>query len=403
MKRRIVVVGGGFAGLWAALAAARHLDLLGVARDDVRVTLINRDPWHSIRVRNYEADISGARLPLGELLGPAGVQLVIGEVAGLDLAGRDVTIARDGNAERVPYDRLVLASGSKLARPPIEGLAAHAFAIDTWGEAAVLQAHVRELGRRPASAGRDTVLIVGGGFTGIELACEMPGLLHAAGLRDGRVILADRNPRLAADMSEKAAAAVAHALSSLGVTFRGGKSIARVDPDGATLANGERIAAETVVWTAGMQASGLAMSIPVPRDDLGRLPVDRFMRVVGLDGVLAAGDIAAAPVGGGRTTVMSCQFGRPMGRFAGHNAVADLLGVAPLAMEIDRYVTCLDLGPWGALLTEGWDRKLVVSGAEAKRIKTEINCQRIYPPRSMSRRDLLDAAAPIVQAPPKAE
>lgn len=402
MSQSIVVVGGGFAGLWAALAAARHLDLLGVTNQQVRVTLINRDPWHCIRVRNYEADISGARLPLAELLEPAGVQLIVGDVAGIDLERRVVSIERERKGERVPYDRLVLAAGSKLARPAIPGLAEHAFAIDTWNEAAALQAHVRALSDRPASPGRDTVLIVGGGFTGIELACEMPALLRAAGLRDGRVILADRNPRLASDMSEDAAAAVRSALSALDVTFRGGVGIARVDPGGVTLANGERIAAETVVWTAGMQASGLAASMPVPCDDLGRLPVDRFMRVVGLDGVLAAGDIAAAPLGGGKTTVMSCQYGRPMGRFAGHNAVADLLGREALRMDIDRYVTCLDLGPWGALLTEGWDRKLVVSGAEAKRIKTEINCQRIYPPRSMSRRDLLDAAVPIVQAPPKA-
>lgn len=402
MSRSIVVVGGGFAGLWAALAAARHLDLLGVRGGEVGVTLVNRDPWHCIRVRNYEADISGARLPLADLLGPTGVTLVIGEVAGVDLDGRAVIVEHEGRSERVHYDRLVLAAGSKLTRPAIPGLAEHAFAIDTWNEAAALQAHLRGLGQRPPSAGRDTALIVGGGLTGIELACEMPGLLRAAGIGDGRVVLADRNPHLGADMSAEAAAAVSNALSSLGVQFRGGVSVSAVDPSGATLADGERIAAETVVWTAGMHASGLAASLPVPHDALGRLPVDSYMRVTGLDRVLAAGDIAAAPLSGGRTTVMSCQFGRPMGRFAGHNAVADLMGGEPLPMDIDRYVTCLDLGPWGALLTEGWDRKLVVSGAEAKRIKTEINCQRIYPPRSQNRSELLDAAAPIVQAPPKA-
>mgnify|MGYP000862508013 CR=1 FL=1 len=145
MSQSIVVVGGGFAGLWAALAAARHLDLLGVTNQQVRVTLINRDPWHCIRVRNYEADISGARLPLAELLEPAGVQLIVGDVAGIDLERRVVSIERERKGERVPYDRLVLAAGSKLARPAIPGLAEHAFAIDTWNEAAALQAHVRAL------------------------------------------------------------------------------------------------------------------------------------------------------------------------------------------------------------------------------------------------------------------
>jgi NADH:quinone reductase (non-electrogenic) len=99
-------------------------------------------------------------------------------------------------------------------------------------------------------------------------------------------------------------------------------------------------------------------------------------------------------------SVMSCQHGRPMGRFAGHNVVADLLGRPLLPLRIDWYVTCLDLGPWGAVYTEGWDRRVIVQGEAAKKIKREINCHRIYPPRSRDRREILAAAAPVVQIPP---
>ncbi len=88
------------------------------------------------------------------------------------------------------------------------------------------------------------------------------------------------------------------------------------------------------------------------------------------------------------------------GRFAGHNAVCDLLGQPKLPLAIGWYTTILDLGPWGALYTEGWDRKLVSSGATAKRTKELINRERIYPPRSGGRQALLDAAAPTVQTPP---
>jgi NADH dehydrogenase len=97
---------------------------------------------------------------------------------------------------------------------------------------------------------------------------------------------------------------------------------------------------------------------------------------------------------------MSCQHARPMGRFAGYNVVGDLLSQPMLPLNIDWYVTCLDLGPWGAVYTQGWDRQVAAKGAAAKRIKEIINRQRIYPPRSRNRREILDAAAPVVQAPP---
>src|SRR6516165_5491302 len=95
------------------------------------------------------------------------------------------------------------------------------------------------------------------------------------------------------------------------------------------------------------------------------------------------------------SSVMSCQHGRPMGRFAGHNVVCDLLNLPLLPLNIDWYTTILDLGPWGAVYTEGWDRHVVAQQAAAKRTKETINRQRIYPPPSRDRRQILDAAAPI--------
>ena len=89
-----------------------------------------------------------------------------------------------------------------------------------------------------------------------------------------------------------------------------------------------------------------------------------------------------------------------MGRFGGHNAVCDLLDQPMLPLSVSWYTTILDLGPWGALYTEGWERKLVSQGAMAKRTKEIINRERIYPPRSGDRQATLDAAAPTVQTPP---
>ena len=90
-----------------------------------------------------------------------------------------------------------------------------------------------------------------------------------------------------------------------------------------------------------------------------------------------------------------------MGRFAGHNAAADLFGAPLLPLKVEYYVTVLDLGPAGAVYTHGWDRRVVAQGAAAKQVKQTINRQRIYPPATRKHEDILQAAAPVVQAAPK--
>jgi NADH dehydrogenase len=397
IMKQVVVVGGGFAGLWAAAAAARRLDEAGGPAADVSITLVNRDPWHVIRVRAYEQDLSDTRIALADVLDPIGVELVVGEVSAIDAGARVVRIGPD---RTLSYDRLVLAPGSQLQMPDIPGLASHAFSVDTYLEAERLNRHLVDLPHRPASPGHDTVLVVGAGLTGIEAACEMPEKLKRAGMRGGRVIIADHRSRVGSDMGEEARPVIETALHEMGIESRTGIKVEEADAGGVTLAGGERIATETLVWAGGMRANPLAAMLPVERDRLGRLPVDEYMRVKGVAGVFAAGDVAAAVLDGTHTSVMSCQHGRPMGRFAGTNAAADLLGLDMLPLRIEHYVTCLDLGPWGALYTEGWDRRLAASGAEAKKIKQTINCVRIYPPRTRDRRAILDAAAPVVQAPP---
>jgi NADH:ubiquinone reductase (H+-translocating) len=95
----------------------------------------------------------------------------------------------------------------------------------------------------------------------------------------------------------------------------------------------------------------LTRLIPIEPDRSGRIPVDEFMRVKGVDKVFAASDSAWSMMDDVHASVMSCQHGRPMGRIAGHNVVCDLLGLPMLPLRIAWYVTVLDLGPWGALYT----------------------------------------------------
>src|ERR1700754_4303921 len=116
---RIVVLGAGFAGLWAALGAARKRDEIGAPAADVEILVVDRNPYHNIRVRNYEVDISDVALPLTELLDPIGIDHKVAEVSAIDPAGQQVTISANGGRETLGYDRLVLALGSELVRPAI--------------------------------------------------------------------------------------------------------------------------------------------------------------------------------------------------------------------------------------------------------------------------------------------
>ena len=404
--KKVLVVGGGFAGLAAAVSAARELDALEIASGEVKVTLINRDAFTCIRVRNYERDLSEVRVPLDDVLGPADVERVEGEVSAVDAARQQVTVKVAGNEKTLDYDRLVLAAGSQLYEPDIPGLREFSFNVDSYDAGVRLNKHVAALPMAPAGPGQYTVLVLGAGLTGIEAACEMPVKLRDAVARAGissahlRTILADHAPHVGSNMGDSARPVIEQALESLGIERRTGVAVKSIDAHGVTLVGGERIEADTVVWTAGMRADLLTEQFAAQRDRFGRLPVDQYLRVIGINDVFAAGDVATLAIDGVHASVMSCQHARPMGRFAGHNVVCDLLGKPMLPLRVDWYVTCLDLGPWGAVYTEGWDRHVAISGMNAKSIKQTINCVRIYPPRSRNRREILDWAAPVVQAPP---
>jgi NADH dehydrogenase len=400
--KRIVVLGAGFAGLIAAAAAVRKLAELAIPKDQVSVTVVNRDAWHAIRVRNYEADLADLRVPLDDVLGPIGVEVVVGEVTGLDHGRHEVYCAVAGQPVALPYDRLVFALGSELVRPPIPGLAEHGFDIDTYHAAARLAAHLAALPKRPDAPGRFTALVVGGGLTGVEAAAELATRLPAiAGGAPCRVILIDRAPRVGSTMGEGACAVIEEALRTLRIEMRPGVAVASVDERGVRLSSGEVIDAATVIWCAGMRAHPLAAALPGAHDGLGRIAADRFLRVEAAERIFAAGDAATALVDGTHASVMSCQHARPMGRIAGHNVVCDLVGAKMIPIDIGYYVTCLDLGAWGALYTEGWDRRVAVTGAAAKATKRMINCERIYPPRSRDRAEILATAAPVTQTPPR--
>jgi NADH dehydrogenase len=396
---RILVLGAGFAGLWAAIGAQRKLKEIGRERDG-KVTVVNCTPYHNIRVRNYERDISDLCVSLDEVLTPIGVEAIVGTVREIDTPSKTVRVNSRGSDRVLSYDGLVVALGSRLTRPAIPGLSEFGFDVDTFHAAATLRDHLAAL---PSidKPGASTVVVIGAGLTGLEVATEMPRRLRP--LFPGspsKVVLIDRNPEVGSDMGEYARPFIVQALDQAGVEVRLQGTVARLEPQTVVLASGERIPACTVIWCAGMRASPLCAQLTSSCDNAGRIYVDEFMRVPEVTGVFAAGDAAAGKLDLHHFSVMSCQHARPMGRYAGHNVVAELFGYPMLPLRIEWYVTVLDLGDWGAIYTKGFDRQIVSTGPAAKETKRIINCQRIYPPRSRDPADLLAAAAPTVQRQP---
>ena len=395
MQQRILVIGSGFAGMWAALGAARVLDQHG--RGDVEVALVAPEPLLHLRPRLHEAAPHAMTTPLLPLFEAAGVRYVQGNVERIHTGERSVEAVNErGERFTLAYDRLVLTAGSRLFRPAIPGLAEHAFSIDQTDEASALDVHLARLADLPPSEARNTVVVAGGGFTGIEIACELPERVRRVLGEDAevRVVIVERSHVIGPDLGPGPRPQIEQALDELGVVRFLGAAVNAIDADGLSTTTGERIEAKTVIWTAGMQASPLTAQVPGERDALGRLHVTRDLRVKGVDAVFAAGDVALAQVDdAGNHALMSCQHAMNMGRSAGYNVAADLLGLPTQAYAQPVYVTCLDLGPWGAVYTEGWERQVKLQGAEAKALKRQINTQWIYPPQP-SRKAAREAADP---------
>ena len=382
--KHILVVGGGFAGLSAAVNAADEILANG---GDIKVSMVSRDDFLTIRPRLYECDPESLRAALRPVLDPLDIAFIEGDVRGIDTENRSVAVqTRDGADTSLDYDHLILATGSELRRLPIPGMAEYGWNIDTYESAVAFDRHLRTMARTSGVPSHDTFVIIGAGMSGIEIAAEMRTRIEAhsdaATAARARVILIEQADCVGPEFGDDPRPVIEEALRQAEVEIRLGASVAGMDADGVTLSDGERIDAATTIVTVGLRANGLAEQVPAPRDELGRLHVDAMLRVDGLTGVYSAGDVARAFVDEENVALMSCQHARTMGKYAGVNAARDLLGLPPRPYRQERYVTCLDLGASGAVLTTGWDRRVEATGGEAKTRKQFINTQLIYPPAS---------------------
>lgn len=331
----VVVVGAGFGGLETARA-------LGDTPFDV--VIVDRENYHAFLPLLYQVAVSG--LSAQDVTHPVrsivrrlpNVRFRMAEVTGLDPAGRAVLTA-DG--ERIHYDALVIAAGSRTEYFGNEGAAALAFPLHHVEDAMALRNHVLLCLERAAQtddpAEREALLgfvVVGGGPTGVELAgmlAEMrrhvvpkdfPGLESAM-----RVVLLEGRDQLLGAFPEPLTQRALEQIGELGVEVRLGAMVEAVDEEGVRLRGGERLRARTVVWAAGVRGAALGERLGVPLGRGGRVPVLPTLQLEPHPDVYVIGDLAL--VQGAEGLPQVAQVAMQQGRRAARNIVRARLGLPP--------------------------------------------------------------------------
>lgn len=299
MKHRIVVLGAGYAGAFAAGNLARRL-----SPADTEITVVNAAPDFVERMRLHQLAIGQdvAFRKLADIFAGTEVRLRLARVTGVDPGRRTVAVTgEDGDGDgdgdsagELAYDTLLYALGSSAAHHGVPGVAEYAF--DVTGRSSALR--LRERLADLSEGG--TVLVVGEGLTGIETATEF-----AESRPDLSVALAARG-ELGAWLSPKARRHLRKAFDRLGVTVHEHTAVEAVEPTRAITADGTSVPADVTVWAAGFAVHPIAAASGLEVAETGQIVVDRTMRSVSHPDVYAAGDCAYAIGENGRPLPMSC-------------------------------------------------------------------------------------------------
>jgi NADH:ubiquinone reductase (H+-translocating) len=337
MAWNVLIAGGGFGGTMAA----RELERL-MPKQSARLMLVN--DVNFLLYTPFLPEAASGTLeprhvvtPLREVL--KRTYLRLGAIDAHDPEARTVELRmHDGSSEQVRYDQLLLALGSVSRTLPVPGLAEHAIGFKSLADAIWLRNHVVET-LEAANSSEDparreqmlTYVFVGGGYAGLEALAELQDFAADAmdfyprarlqGMRWVLVEAADRVlPEIDADLADYAL----RELRGRGIDIRLGTTLEEVGPDHAKLSTGEVLSTKTVVWTAGVTPHPSLRNLSVPLDDRGRVPVDEYLRVQGMDAVWAIGDCAATPQRGGGLTPPTAQHAVRQGPVAARNIAAEL-------------------------------------------------------------------------------
>ena len=303
-QTRVVVVGGGFAGVGAARELAKH--------DDVEVTLVDRNNYHQFQPLLYQVATSmlaapDIAYPLRKVARAHGnFNVKVGEVTSIDPAAKAVTLA-DG--QTLDADYLVLAAGSQPSFFNTPGAEEHAFPLYSLDDATRLRSRIlgvfEDADKNPAliDQGALNFVIVGGGPTGVEVAGALAEMINTTiaveyhDLPEGaaKVYLVNHGPELLTMFAEKAHSYTAKVLADDGVELMLGKGVSEIAAGHVTLTDGSVIKTHCLIWGGGLKAAPIAGSSGLTPGHGGRIDVQPDLSVAGFPGVYVAGDIANIP------------------------------------------------------------------------------------------------------------
>ncbi|WP_083871550.1 MULTISPECIES: NAD(P)/FAD-dependent oxidoreductase [Nocardia] len=335
MKHRIVVLGAGYAGAITAGRLAKRLH-----RDDIEITLVNADPDFVERIRLHQL-AAGQDLParpLQTIFAGTGVRVRVAWVDSVDADRKTVELLGENGAETLAYDTLVYALGSTIADMGVPGVAEHTHNVAGKQAALRLRERLNEL------VAGETVLIVGGGLTSIEVATEI-----AEARPDLKVAVAARGG-VGDWLDEKAHAHLRASFERFGITVHEHADVTRVTEGGVVTRTGAEIAARTIVWTAGFAVHPIAAASTLTVSESGRIVVDDTLRSVSHPDVYAVGDAAHAAGVGGKTLRMGCATASPMAWLGGDVIAARLTGGKVPNAPIGYNSQCISLGRRDAIV-----------------------------------------------------
>jgi NADH dehydrogenase len=361
MPPSVVIVGGGFGGLYAA-KALRHAS--------VRVTLIDRRNHHVFQPLLYQ--VAGAALSPGDIASPirwilrgqANLDVVLAEVRAIDPARQVLTLA-DGE---MAYDYLIVASGATHAYFGHDEWERSAPGLKTLEDALEVRRRVllafERAERETDAARRDALLtfvVIGGGPTGVEMAGALAEISRESLARDfrhidptsARILLLEAGPSVLSTFPEPLRNAARKDLERLGVNVRTGSAVTDVGP-GHVAVGAEVIRAETIIWAAGVAASELGKTLGIPLDRAGRVLIEPDLTIPGYRNVFVIGDLASLKGADGKPLPGVAQVAIQMGRHAAKNIQRAIEQQPYRAFEYHDLGNMATIGRASAVADFGW-------------------------------------------------
>jgi NADH dehydrogenase len=301
VRPKVVIIGAGFGGLWAARS---------LANKPVDVLVVDRNNYHTFLALLYQ--VAAAELEAGDISYPVrsifwkfpNVNFVMAHARRIDPQNR--IIETDGDP--ISYDYLILSTGSVTHTFDIPGVATHAFYLKTLEEAVILKNHIiccfegaAHEADEERRRGLLTFVIVGGGATGVEYAGALSELIHGPLVQDYRtidfqtvrIILVEAAEQLIADMPEAVRVYTLGQLKKMGIEVLLGVKVLEVTEDGVILSNQNRLFSRTVVWTAGVRGESVVENSNLPAGYDGRVPVLPTLQAPGFPEIYVIGDLAS--------------------------------------------------------------------------------------------------------------